>query len=61
MSKPAILSVHKQISAATGIAQDNVIFAMILFAFVVWITTKGELGTYLRRGCREYSIFIAKR
>jgi hypothetical protein len=33
-------------SAVTGIAQDNIIFAMILFAFVVWITTKGELATY---------------
>jgi hypothetical protein len=30
-----------------GIAQDNIIFAMLLFAFVVWITTKGELKTYL--------------
>lgn len=33
-------------SAVTGIAQDNIIFAMVLFAFVVWITTKGELPTY---------------
>lgn len=30
-----------------GIAQDNVIFAVLLFGFVVWITTKGELPTYL--------------
>jgi hypothetical protein len=47
MSKPGIVSATKQISSATGIAQDNVIFAMRLFAFIVWITTKGELGTYL--------------
>lgn len=36
----------RQASAVTGIAQDNIIFAMLLFAFVVWITTKGELSTY---------------
>jgi hypothetical protein len=47
VSKPGIVSVPKQIAAATGIAQDNVIFAMILFAFIVWITTKGELQTYI--------------
>jgi hypothetical protein len=37
----------RQVINNPGIAQDNVIFAMLLFAFVVWITTKGELGTYL--------------
>jgi hypothetical protein len=32
---------------AIGIGQDDIIFAMVAFAFVVWITTKGELPTYL--------------
>jgi hypothetical protein len=47
MSKPGIVSATNQIAASTGIAQDNVIFAMIAFAFIVWITSKGELPTYL--------------
>jgi hypothetical protein len=33
--------------SAVGIGQDDIIFAMVLFAFVVWITTKGELPKYL--------------
>lgn len=41
------LSASRRVINNPGIAQDNVIFAMLLFAFVVWITTKGELGTYL--------------
>lgn len=36
-----------QVAGGTGIAQDNIIFAMLLFAFIVWITTKGELPLYL--------------
>lgn len=42
-----IAAAPSKVAAATGIAQDNVIFAMVLFAFVVWVTTKGELGLYL--------------
>jgi len=30
-----------------GISQDNIIFAALLFAFIVWITSKGELPTYI--------------
>ncbi len=41
------LSAPGKIASGTGIAQDNIIFAMVLFAFVVWITTKGELPVYL--------------
>jgi hypothetical protein len=47
------MAIHKRIQATisgatdVGIAQDNIIFAMLLFGFVVWITTKGELATYL--------------
>jgi hypothetical protein len=37
----------RQVINNPGIAQDNVIFAMILFAFIVWITTKGELPKYI--------------
>jgi hypothetical protein len=33
--------------SAVGIGQDDIIFAMVLFAFVVWITTRGELQKYL--------------
>lgn len=47
MALAALRGAAKSVSQATGIAQDNVIFAMLLFAFVVWITTKGELGKYL--------------
>lgn len=42
-----IAAAPSRAAAATGISQDNIIFAMILFAFVVWITTKGELQKYL--------------
>lgn len=42
-----IAAAPSRVAAATGIAQDNIIFAMVLFAFIVWITTKGELGKYL--------------
>lgn len=41
------LKAPARIAAGTGIAQDNIIFAMLLFAFVVWITTKKELPIYL--------------
>lgn len=41
------IAAPSRIAASTGIAQDNIIFALVLFAFVVWITTKGELGKYL--------------
>lgn len=30
-----------------GISQDNIIFAAVLFSFVVWITSKGELPRYI--------------
>lgn len=43
----AAIGAPSKVANATGIAQDNIIFAMVLFAFVVWITTKGELPTYL--------------
>lgn len=46
MAVRQFMGVARGASAVTGIAQDNIIFAMILFAFVVWITTKGELPTY---------------
>ena len=35
------------ISRATGISQDNIIFGIILLAFVVYITVEGELPAYL--------------
>jgi hypothetical protein len=44
----AVAAAPRRIAATTGIAQDNIIFAGIMFAFVVWITTKGELPTYLK-------------
>lgn len=47
MSVAALKGAARGVSQATGIAQDNIIFAMLLFAFVVWVTTKGELATYL--------------
>jgi hypothetical protein len=31
----------------TGISQDNIIFGMLLLAFVIFITIKGELPTYM--------------
>jgi hypothetical protein len=42
-----VIRAPSAISGATGISQDNIIFAMVLFAFVVYITTKNELPTYL--------------
>lgn len=36
-----------RVPSAAGIGQDDIIFAMLAFAFVVWITTKGELPIYL--------------
>jgi hypothetical protein len=47
MAVAALRGAARGVSQATGIAQDNIIFAMVLFAFVVWVTTKGELSTYL--------------
>lgn len=43
----AAVSAPGRVASATGIAQDNIIFAMLLFAFVIWIVTKGELATYI--------------
>lgn len=43
----AALNAPSKLAAASGISQDNIIFALVAFAFVVWITTKGELPTYL--------------
>ena len=43
----AALAAPRRIAGVTGIAQDNIIFAAVLFAFVVWITSKGELPTYI--------------
>lgn len=42
-----VAAAPSRVANATGLSQDNIIFAMVLFAFVVWITTKGELPTYL--------------
>lgn len=47
MAIAALKGASRGVSQVTGIAQDNIIFAMLLFAFVVWITTKGELTLYL--------------
>jgi hypothetical protein len=41
------IAAPSRVAASTGLSQDNIIFAMVLFSFVVWITTKGELGKYL--------------
>ena len=41
-----------RVPAVAGIGQDDVIFAMIAFAFVVWITTKGELPIYSHSSSR---------
>lgn len=30
-----------------GISQDNIIFAAILISFLIWITSNGELPTYI--------------
>jgi hypothetical protein len=35
------------ISTSTGISQDNIIFGMLLLLFIVFITLKGELRTYM--------------
>lgn len=48
MAIAALKSAARSVAQSTGIAQDNIIFAMVVFAFVVWITTKGELKTYLQ-------------
>jgi hypothetical protein len=32
---------------SVGISQDNIIFGMVLLAFVIFITIKGELSTYM--------------
>lgn len=42
-----VAAAPSRVASATGLSQDNIIFAMVLFAFLVWITTKGELPTYL--------------
>jgi hypothetical protein len=34
-------------TTGVGIAQDNIIFGVVLLAFVLWIIQKGELQTYL--------------
>jgi hypothetical protein len=34
-------------TTGVGIAQDNIIFGLVLLAFVLWIIQKGELQTYL--------------
>ena len=31
----------------SGISQDNIIFAAVLFSFIIWITSKGELPRYI--------------
>jgi hypothetical protein len=35
------------VASSTGISQDNIIFGMLLLLFVVFITLKGELRTYM--------------
>lgn len=49
MALAALRGAARGVSQATNnfIAQDDIIFAMVLFAFIIWITTKGELQTYL--------------
>jgi hypothetical protein len=42
-----VLSVPKRALQSTGISQDNIIFGMVLLAFVIFITIKGELRTYM--------------
>jgi hypothetical protein len=37
----------KTAGTSTGISQDNIIFGMVLLAFVIFITLKGELRTYM--------------
>src|ERR1700729_993077 len=43
----AVYSASRSAINNPGISQDNIIFAVVIFAFIVWITTKGELKTYL--------------
>jgi hypothetical protein len=42
-------AIQGAIKGTTGvaIAQDNIIFGLVLLAFVLWIVQKGELQTYL--------------
>jgi hypothetical protein len=42
-----VLSVPKAALNSTGISQDNIIFGMVLLAFVIFITLKGELRIYM--------------
>lgn len=42
-----VAAAPSRVASATGLSQDNIIFAMVLFAFVVWIVSKGELPLYL--------------
>lgn len=42
-----VAAAPSRVANATGLSQDNIIFAMVFFAFIVWITSKGELPTYL--------------
>jgi hypothetical protein len=37
----------KTVGTSTGIGQDNIIFGMVLLAFVIFITLKGELRIYM--------------
>ena len=37
----------RSVASTTGISQDNIIFAMLILAFVIYITVKDELPTYL--------------
>lgn len=41
------VSATKAVGTATGVSQDNIIFGLVLLAFVVYITVKGELPIYL--------------
>jgi hypothetical protein len=42
-----VLQVPKQALQSAGISQDNIIFGMVLLAFVIFITIKGELSQYM--------------
>jgi hypothetical protein len=42
-----VIAAPRQLSSVSGISQDNIIFAMILLSFIIWITSKGELPTYI--------------
>ncbi len=41
------IAATRAIASTTGVSQDNIIFGLVLLAFVVYITVKGELPTYL--------------